>query len=167
MMQEEWLPVEDFPDYSVSNYGYVQNARTGRMMSLSPVQYGMLTVAMMYDGKQFRRSVAGLVARAFLPAPPREDFNTPIHLDGDRKNCRVDNLELRPRWFAINYHLERKHQPFQNWTRDIRLDQTGEVFDSLTAAATKYGLLENDIHHSLVNRTAVFPQGFTFTFYDM
>ena len=167
MMMEEWAPIDGFPDYSISNYGYVQNNRTGRMMTRSPVQYGMLTVSMMYDGEQYRRSIATLVAQAFLPRPPRDDFNTPIHLDGDRKNCRVDNLEWRPRWFAINYHHERKQSPYPDWARDIRLNETGEVFGSMRDLAEKYGLLEREIHKGLVNGTEVFPQGFTFTFADV
>ena len=162
--QEEWCPIEGFPDYIVSNYGYVKNALTDRMMSRSPVQYGMLTIAMMYDSKQYRRSVATLVAQHFLPKPEREDFNTPIHLDGDRANCRVDNLVWRPRWFAINYHLEFKHPPFPRWNQDIILEQTGEVFETLREPASKYGLLEREIHKALVNGGRCFPHGYTFLY---
>lgn len=163
-MQEEWLPVENFPDYVVSNFGYVQNAMTGRFMSRSPVQHGTMTVAMMRNGRQYRRSVSGLVAQTFLELPPRDDFNTPTHLDGDRNNCRVDNLVWRPRWFAINFHIERRDNPFKGWTRDIRLNVTGEVFDTLSVPAEKYGLLEQEIHRSLVNGHLCFPHGFTFMF---
>lgn len=166
-MQEEWLPVEGFDDYVVSNYGYVKNALTDRVLSSSPVQYGMLTVAMVKDGKQYRRSISGLVARAFLPDPAREDFNTPIHLDGDRQNCRVDNLLWRPRWFAVNYHLEWKHRPFAGFHSDIRLMETGEVFDTLREPAQKYGMLEREIHRSLLQGTRVFPTGYTFIFLDV
>lgn len=166
-MLEEWLPIEEFDDYVVSNYGVVKNALTDRYMALTLVQYGMPTVAMMKDGTQYRRSLAGIVARAFLDAPPREDFNTPIHLDGDRRNCRVDNLEWRPRWFAINYHLEcRKGPVYPKWSRDFRLNETGEVFDNPSQVARKYGLLEREIHKSLVNQTPCFPKGFTFTYLD-
>lgn len=162
-MQEEWLPIDEFPDYVVSNYGSIRNALTGRFMKLSPVQYGMPTVAMMFDGHQSRRSVAGLVANAFIPKP-REDFNTPIHLDGDRKNCRIDNLMWRPRWFAVNYHTELRKQPFDDWSDDIRLVQTGEVFEHPMEPAMKYGLLQREIHQSIVNQRVVFPHGYTFVF---
>ena len=56
--------------------------------------------------------------------------------------------------------------PFANWTRDIRLNETGEVFDSLSAPAEKYGLLEREIHKAIVNGTQVFPYGFTFMLLD-
>lgn len=163
-MQEEWLPIDEFPGYSVSNYGFVHSTNTERVLKNSPVQYNMPTVGMSIDGKQHRRSVAGLVARAFLPDPEADHFDTPIHLDGDRSNCRVDNLAWRPRWFAINYHIERRSSPLPPWSRDIRLLDTGEVFSSPAEAAQKYGLLEVDINRSLVMGYDVFPHGFTFIF---
>lgn len=165
-MQEEWLPIEGFPDYNINNYGSVMNARSGRILTRSPVQYGMLTASLMLDGVQYRRSIATLVAQHFLPVPEREDFNTPIHLDGDRANCRVDNLMWRPRWFAINFHLERRSDPFAGWERDIRLLETGEVFETLREPAEKYGLLEREIHRSLTNGMLVYPQGFRFIFLE-
>ena len=163
-MQEEWLPVEDNPDYVVSNYGYVKNSYSGKILSNSPVQNGMLTVAMVGDDGQRRRSTAILVAKAFLQKPQREDFNTPIHLDGDKANCRVDNLMWRPRWFAINYHLEKKHNPYRNFSHDICLLDTREVFDTLSEPSIKYGLLEKDVYNSLNKGTRVFPMGFKFIY---
>lgn len=164
--QEEWLPVPEFPEYAVSNLGYVKNMLSDRMMTRSPVQYGMLTASFMRDGKQHRRSISTLVAQTFLPEPEAEHFNTPIHLDGDRGNCAADNLMWRPRSFAVNYHLERKHRVFEPWTRDIRLVNTGEVFSNPQEPAAKYGLLQREIHQSLVNGTNVFPYAFTFVYVD-
>lgn len=164
---EEWVLVDDFPDYLISNHGSVKNAHTDRIMSITPIQTDMMTVGLMKDGRQYRRSVGGMVARAFLEAPPRDDFTTPIHLDGDRQNCRADNLMWRPRWFAITYHLERKRPPFPDWDQDIRLMDNLELFESPAEAATKYGLLERDIHRSLVNGAQVFPWGFVFAFEEI
>lgn len=161
---EEWNLVDGFPDYIVSNHGRIKNIHTDRVMSLSPIQTEMLTVGLMHNGLQYRRSVAGIVARAFLEPPPRDDFTTPIHLDGDKKNCMASNLAWRPRWFAINYHMERKNPPFPDWDQDIRLMDNLELFANPSEAAVKYGLLERDIHRSLVNGVQVFPWGFVFAF---
>lgn len=165
-MLEEWIQLTNFPDYAVSNYGYVKNLRNDKVLTRSPVQYGMLTVGLMDEGGQHRRSIATLVAETFLEPPPREDFNTPIHLDGDRANCRADNLVWRPRWFAINYHLELKNPPYPTWDADFRLVQTWEVFDKIHQPAMKYGLLQRDIHKAIVEGIATFPQGFTFILLD-
>lgn len=165
-MSEDWMVVEGFPDYAVSSYGYVQNMRTGRILSRSPIQYGMLTAPMMYEGKQYRRSIATLVAKAFLPQPEDRHFDTPIHLDGDRANCHVDNLAWRPRWFAMSYNAEVKRPPFGKWTHDIRLLDTGEIFEHPREAAEKYGLLQSEIHRSLVNGTQCFPYGYKFIYLE-
>ena len=166
-MLEEWRPIEEFPDYIVSTLGRVHNGRTRRPVGISLVTniIPMPTVALQKDLKQYRRSLARLVAVTFLEQP-HEHFNTPINLDGDRLNCRVDNLAWRPRWFAIRYHMERAEQAFAQWTRAIRLDQTWEVFSHISEPAIKYGLLERDIHKSLVEGTAVFPHNYTFRYFD-
>lgn len=166
-MLEEWLPIDEFPGYYVSNYGRVRSEMSNRNLKWSPVQYGVPTVGLMKeDGghlRQFRRSVPLLVARAFLPAPV-EPADTPIHLDGDRSNPRADNLAWRPRWFAVCYHKERAKDPYPNWTRDIVLLDTGEVFAHPRDAAMKYGELEIDIYKSVMNRRKIFPHGHTYRF---
>lgn len=159
---EEWREVEDFPDYYVSTYGDVRSGISDRLLTQSLVQYNMPTVGLMRDGRQYRRSTAILVAQAFLPPPERDDFNTPIHLDGYRVNCRADNLAWRPRWFAINYHNERKRPPFPNWKQRFLLVETGEVFDHPSEAATKYGILERDIRKSIRSGVVVFPHWYRF-----
>src|SRR6476620_5649106 len=94
--------VEGFEDYRVSNYGRVFNDYSGREMVLSPTMYGDLSVGMYRHGQQFRRSVKGLVARAFVPGED-DVFDTPILLDGDRHNLKSTNILWRPRWFALKY----------------------------------------------------------------
>lgn len=169
MMLEEWRPIEEFPEYVVSNYGRVKNARTGRMVGVALVSNynnnSMPTVALQKDHKQYRRGLARIVATTFLEQP-FEHFNTPINLDGDRMNCAVDNLAWRPRWFAIRYHMERVEDPFSYWTRPIRLNQTWEVFGHINEPAVKYGELVREIHKSLVEGTPVFPHRHTFIYLD-
>jgi hypothetical protein len=159
---EEWLPIEDFPDYVVSNFGQVMNVHTDRILVCSIIKGDVPIIGLMKDQRQYKRSLAGLVARAFLPEPERDDFNTPIHLDGDKVNCSLENLAWRPRAFAINFHLERKSPVYPNWDQDIRLMDTYEVFSKPAEAAVKYGILERDIHRSIVTGMLVFPHNFLF-----
>lgn len=156
MLAEEWTDVPDFPEYSISNYGRVRSIRLDRLLAWSPIYYNIPTVGMMRDGVQMRRSVPVLVCRAFIPQPAPH-FDTPIHLDGDRTNCRVDNLAWRPRWFAINYHKERQNVTYPEWTKDFRLLETGELFGHPSEAAMKYGELERQIHRSLYAGRETFP----------
>jgi NUMOD4 motif len=155
-MAENWSPIEDFPGYSVSDQGRVRTDKSGRILRLSENQFGLLQVGMMRDGEQRHRSVPLLVAKAFLPefAGP---FDTPINLDGDRHNNRVDNLVWRPRWFAIKYNQQFRY-PYQNSIMAPVVDlKTGEISNNSFECAKRYGLLEQDLVLSILNRTYVWP----------
>jgi hypothetical protein len=96
------------------------------------------------------------VAKAFLP-PVAGPFDTPINLDGDRHNNQVDNLAWRPRWFAIKYNKQFRH-PYDNPITSPIVDlKTGIVSENSFEAAKAYGLLEQDLVLSIVNRTYVWP----------
>lgn len=155
-MAEQWRTIENFPDYSVSNLGNVRTDKTGRILRLNENQFGLLQVGMMRDGTQFHRSVPLLVAKAFLPEPP-EPFDTPINLNGDRHNNQVDNLAWRPRWFAIRYNQQFRY-PYRNSIMSPIIDlKTRELSDNSLECAKKYGLLEEDLVFSILNRTYVWP----------
>lgn len=166
MFAEEWREVQDFPGYVVSNYGEVFNEKTRRTLTQSPVAYDIPTVGLNLEGKVFRRSVPVLVAKAFIKED-REHFDTPIHLDGDRTNCRVDNLAWRPRWFAVNYHKQVERVLFPDWRADIRLVETGEVFARPKEASMKYGELETRIVLSVANDSPVFPHGHHYQYAEL
>ncbi len=155
-MDEQWMPIERFPDYSVSDHGNIRADKSGRILSLSENQYGLVQVGMMRDGQQFHRSVPLLVARAFLP-PTHGPFDTPINLDGDRHNNHVDNLVWRPRWFAIKYNQQFKY-PYEFPIMEAIIDlKTEELSENSFECAKRYGLLEQDLVYSILNRTYVWP----------
>lgn len=152
----EWARIDEFPGYSVSDIGEVRNDRTGRYLSLTTNQAGIVQVGLVKGGSQYKRSVAVLVAKAFLDPPMHPRFNTPINLDGDRSNNRADNLMWRPRWFAVKYHKQ-FDKPRQGLRQPIREKRTGEIFPTSWEAAIKYGLLDRDILIATLNRTYVIP----------
>lgn len=155
-MDELWKSIELFEDYAVSNHGRIRSNLTGRILSLSLNQYGLLHVGMMRGGVQHHRSVPLLVAKAFLPYV-YGPFDTPINLDGNRQNNRVDNLAWRPRWFAIRYNQQFKF-PYENPIQAPIVDlKTGEVSENSLDCAKRYGLLEKDLVLSILNRTYVWP----------
>lgn len=153
---ELWRVIFDFPDYEVSNFGRIRTNRTGRILSLSMTQYGLVQVGLMREGIQYHRSVPLLVAKAFLPVR-RGPFDTPINLDGDRLNNHVDNLVWRPRWFAVRYNQQFRY-PYPNPIKSPIMDiKTQEVSINSFEAAKQYGLLEQDLVMSILNRTFVWP----------
>lgn len=155
-MKERWKKIRGFPGYSVSNTGLIRSDKSGRILSLSENQFGVLYVGMMKDGTQRHRSVALLVAKAYLPRP-RDAFDTPINLDGDRFNNSVENLAWRPRWFAIKYNQQFR-QPYVYGIREPIEDiKTKEVSANSFECAQRYGLLEEDVVLSILNRTVTWP----------
>lgn len=157
-MSEEWREIEEFPGYSVSDHGRVRNnSFEGRVMGQSRNQQGLMKVGLYQDGQQHIRSVALLVAKAFLPEHNNPNFNTPINIDGDRSNNHVDNLMWRPRWFAIKYHQQFRDDRLKGYIVPIEEMTTGERFKNSMDAATKYGILAQEIVIADINRTHVFP----------
>lgn len=150
---EEFRDIDEFPEYGVSNLGNVVSDYTGRILRPSSNQLGIYSVGISKDHVQYRRSVAVLVANAFLPKPASPHFDTPIHRDGDKSNCRADNLIYRPRWFAVKYHQQFTNQNPIYIPRPIYEVKTGLVFDTSWDAARHYGLLDKDIFLAILNNT--------------
>ena len=160
VMYEDWREVQEFPTYSISNRGTVVT-EAGRPLVQQLQQYGVPNVWFVRGSKQFCRSVPLLVARAFLLPPEREDFISPIQLDGDRANCCADNLMWRPRWFSICFHKERATPPFPDWNgHRVQIRETGEIFPNPLEVSKKYGVLETEVYLATQNGNSVFPQRF-------
>lgn len=153
---ENWKRIDEFPKYSVSDRGRVRNDESGRMMTQLQNQTRAIHVGLTKNLIQQRRSVALLVAEAFLPNFKGEKFDTPMHLNGDRRDNRVDNLVWRPRWFAIKYsqQFERKNKGIKTPIREIN---TMEEFPNAWEAALTHGLLVKDISLAIYNRTYIYP----------
>jgi len=155
-MVENWRKIDEFEEYSVSDHGRIRSDRWGRILALNENQYGLVQVGLMKDGIQYHRSVPLLVAKAFLPRDS-EPFDTPINLDGDRHNNHVENLVWRPRWFAIKYNQQFR-MPYEHPITTGIIDlKTGEVSENSFQCAQRYGLLEQDLVLSILNRTYVWP----------
>ena len=91
---EEWRTVEKHPHVEVSNLGNVRNVWRNQVIARRTQinGNGYLTVTIRTGVKRgATRRVHVLVAEAFTgPKPPRMDVN---HIDGDKTNNRVENLE--------------------------------------------------------------------------
>lgn len=163
----EVVPIEGFWDYYITINGDVVNAKTWRKMTTSPTAFGEPTVGLVRDGRQYRRSVKVLVARAFVEGET-EIFDTPIQLDGNRNNLRADNIVWRPRWFAWKYSNQFQGGPdnYPDWyyggpVLDV---VNGIRYDTVLEAAIENGILCRDILSSCNNQTQVFPTAQLFTF---
>ena len=93
-MIEEWVGIQGFPNYQLSNLGCVRslNHKSGTSCFLSSYDCeGYRKIDLYRGGVRHKRFVHILVASSFVPNP----HNLPEvnHKDGDRRNARSDNLE--------------------------------------------------------------------------
>lgn len=108
-MSEKWLPIiETEGVYQVSSHGNVrsfkQNSTQGRL--ITPHINGRGYYAVSIDIKGVRKTVLlhRLVANAFLHNP--EKLPVVNHINGDKLNCCVDNLE----WCSYSHNLEHAYK---------------------------------------------------------
>lgn len=152
----EWVVLSEFPMYSINREGRVWNNVRDQPVATTMNQLGIAQVGLTKDRVQYKRGVALLVAKTFLEPPVPESFNTPINLDGDRANNRVDNLMWRPRWFALLYHRQ-FHNGQRGFREPVMEINSREVFPTSWDAAIRYGLIDREIMIATLNRTYVWP----------
>lgn len=160
---DEWRPINGFPDYLVSPQGMILSHKTDHILSGSRTQQGHVKVNLYKKGVLFTRNVNHLVARAYLDRPQRSDFTSVIHLDGDKTNLAALNLMWRPRYFAVKYHLQFEYDYYHRASVAIKDIKTGEVYSRIQKAVVQHGLLLQDILISMHNRTFVWPTYQEFT----
>ena len=106
-MKEVWKRLVyngvDYGDwYEVSNIGNVRNARTHRVRKLNVLKTGYYFVSVSLGSRQNKLTwrVHKAVAESFIPNPD----NLPIvnHIDGDKLNNVIDNLE----WCTDKYNTK-------------------------------------------------------------
>jgi len=163
MYEGDWRPIEGFPGYSINPLGQVSRDSTGRLLVPRFNQYGIPYVGLMRNWQQCSRSLPRLVARAFLPSPS-DIFDTPIQIDGDRSNCRMDNLMWRPRWYAVLYNRQFEDRYDHPIEAPIRAVNEGERFPNSLRAASRYGLLEREVVLSVLNRIPAWP---TYQYFEL
>jgi hypothetical protein len=156
---ELWQEIAGFETYAISNYGRVRNLRRDSILLPSVNRQGIAKVGLFSSEGLTSRSVAALVADAFLERD-RPEFDTPIQLDGDRTNCHIENLMWRPRWFAVKYHRQFYVEQFRFFKPNPFFEiETEEVFEDYIKPCTTYGLHYRDVQLSYLNngRDPVFP----------
>lgn len=98
ILSEVLVEVNDYPAYQVSNLGYVVGAR-GKVLKEDTNSVGYKRITLCKDGIPYRVFVHRLVAEHFVPNP--NDYRYVNHIDGDRTNNEVSNLE----WCTASYNV--------------------------------------------------------------
>lgn len=146
MNNETWLPIVGYEGlYEVSDLGRVRSlpraTTKGRILKQHvSARNGYCHVSLSKNNDKKTRRVHILVLQTFSPVEKRYGYDknyTIDHIDGDKTNNRLDNLE----WCTQSENVKRAYalgivgKPEK---KVIDLD-TGEVFDSVTKASLSVG----------------------------
>lgn len=113
MSTEEWKPVEGFEHYEISNLGRVRKISYLRINAHS-LGYPQVQLfksdgcgkRVLGRGKQIGKKalIHRLIAMAFIPNPKNYKFLN--HIDGDKSNFSLDNLE----WCDHSHNMKHAYQ---------------------------------------------------------
>ena len=129
---EQWAALDN--GYSVSSWGKVTNPKGKEIGFISKAGYRAVVI------NKKRKLVHRLVAEAFLPNPN----NYPIvnHIDGDRTNAHVDNLEWCSQKDNVMHGVY--VSPVGNHPRcKVKCVETGDEYPSISEAARRNGFDRN------------------------
>ena len=139
-MMEEWRAVPGYEGlYEVSNKGNVRNVRRNTLLRLPKTNKGYIRVCLCKNGKIYGKFVHRLIAQAFLPNP--DNLPQVNHLDEDKSNNCVDNLEWCDGKYNVNYG-----------TRNIRAKETAIKNGYYTGLSKKEYMKEYREKNSEKNR---------------
>lgn len=156
-MIEQRTSIEEFPDYEVSNLGHVFRVGTDHPMSISYTAHGHAKITLSDGRERKTRSVALLVAQAFVE-PPHPVCDHVMVLNGDHHDLRPENLVWRPRHFVWHYSRQFKvPTPLYCTTLSVEEVQTGRTWDNIVEASMACGLLMEDVWRSTYSGDPVFP----------
>lgn len=148
---EQWkvVEIEEGKQIKVSNRGNVMNPVTGEIINQHKATIGYMQVNIFNKQLYIHR----LVAEAFIPNPDnKKQVN---HKDADKTNNNVENLE----WVTQKENLEHARKLELNkaigreWGRKVIDTETGEVFESITAAAKKMNMSYSGMSNWIIRGT--------------
>ena len=165
-MKEEYRDITGFPNYQVSNMGNIRNIKRGKQKKPGHTTTGYLKVDLYKNSKRSTRKIHRLVADAFIPKDPtKTDIN---HIDGNKKNNKVTNLErctksenmqhafkhnlVHLKGRKSSYGMLGKKNPNGGAQKRIRVIETGKEYKSIVACARDLKLRDKSITDCLKGR---------------
>lgn len=162
-MKEEWKDIEGYEGfYQISNLGRVKSLggwcgtakRKEKIRSTSLTHDGYVKVRLVHQGKDKTVRVHRLVAEAFIPNPESKD--TVNHIDGNKKNNAVSNLEWVDRTeqmlHAYNLGLKSSRVGSQNSNAKLTDEQVREIRKSYVPYSKEFGTVTLAKKYGVTNR---------------
>lgn len=138
---EIWKDIEGYEDlYEVSDEGNVRNKNTGRILKPNKTHKGYLYVNLCKDGISKHKLIHRLVAQAFIPNPL--NLLEVNHIDENKTNNNVENLEFCSRQYNVNYSIHKRSKPINQYTLDGHYVAT---YKSTNEASRQTGINQGNI----------------------
>lgn len=108
-MKEIWKDIPTFENYQVSNLGNVFSKKMNKLLCVSHNDKGYCYTQLYKNGKSYHLRLHRLVAKLFIPNPNKlPEVN---HIDGNKDNNNVNNLEWCNRKYNMQKAFENKLIP--------------------------------------------------------
>ena len=168
MDKEIWKDIAGYEGlYQVSNFGRIKTVAHWQTYSNGDRHFykerirvpgvgptGYLFIRLGSKGRE--AGVHRFVAEAFIPkVPGKNDVN---HIDGNKSNNRVDNLEWVDRKENMRHCREVLKKDSGKAKVPVLCVETGETFESLTVASLATGICKSDLSQ-VINGTRLTTKG--------
>ena len=145
-----WKKIKNRSNYSVNENGEIRNDISGKIKSAYVCKgNGYYYVDLWENNKGKKMQLHRIIAEAFIPNP--ENKPTVDHVDGDRKNNRIDNL----RWATYSEQNSRFNMHGVRSEKIYAEKENGEkiYFNQISEAAKYFGCTISNISQMLKKGT--------------
>lgn len=156
--------VEVFPGYEISNTGRIYTTkRFKHRKELTPYckPNGYLQIKLSNDGVKHHEYIHRLVAQAFLPNP--DNLPEVNHIDGNKLNNNVENLEWCSRLDNMQHYFDNKVKQLDKDGNVIAIHKNCRAAAIALGKPTSYTTILQCAKHFMYNKTAL---GYKWEFVD-
>lgn len=151
-MVEIWKDIEGYEGlYQISSLGRVKSLYNSkeiiRKTRINKFGYPYLNLSK--NGKKKTFTVHRLVALAFLPNP--DNLSQVNHIDEDKTNNRVENLEWCSAKYNANFGTRNMRGSFKRYKKIICIE-TGKIYLSLSEASKQTGFSQSALSSACTGR---------------
>ena len=138
----EWKQIQGYENYEVSNEGQVRNKKTGKILKPAKNNCGYLQVILYKDNKRKSFLIQRLVADVWIPNP--DNLPEVNHIDENKEDNRVENLEWCTRQYNMSYGTRGKRQS-KTQSRKVYCVELDQTFNSIKEAERETGIWHSNI----------------------